>query len=155
MHFQGCLRVPMVINTPQRQGSRTASLAASMDLPHTILDLCGVGEFQGMQGASLVPLLDNVTASVRDDVLVEDDFPASALGGLLPIKTRTVVTETHRYTRDSNGFEMLYDLADDPGELTNLAARGRNDGSRADLLGTLTDALIRADDLTRTEPVTP
>lgn len=155
MHFQGCLRVPMVINTPERQGSRTTSLAASMDLPHTILDLCGVGEFQGMQGASLVPVLDDSAASVRDDVLVEDDFPASALGGLLPIKTRTVVTETHRYTRDSNGFEMLYDLADDPGELTNLAARGRNHGARTDLLGILTDALIRADDLTRTEPVTP
>jgi len=155
MHFQGCLRVPMVINVPGREGSRTMSLAASMDLPHTVLDLCRVEEFQGMQGASLVPLLDDPTASVRNDVLVEDDFPASALGGLLPVKTRTLVTDTHRYTRDSNGFEMLYDLIDDPSELANLAVRGRDDTARTDALDMLIDALIRADDLTRTEPVTP
>ena len=124
-----------------------------MDLPHTILDLCGVAEFQGMQGLSLVPLLDDPSAALRDDVLVEDDFPASALGGLLPLKTRTVVTETHRYTRDSNGFEMLYDLDDDPGELVNLAARDR--AARSSMVDTMVDALVRADDLTRTEPVTP
>jgi arylsulfatase A-like enzyme len=153
MHFQGCLRVPMVVNTPGRSGTRTRSLAASMDLPHTILDLCGVAEFQGMQGTSLVPLLDNPSGTLRADVLVEDDFPASALGGLLPLKTRTVVTDTHRYTRDSNGFEMLYDLDGDPGELVNLAARDR--AARSSMVDTMVDALVRADDLTRTEPVTP
>ncbi len=153
MHFQGCLRVPMVVNAPGRSGARTASLAASMDLPHTVLDLCGVAEFQGMQGTSLVPLLDDPSVTLRDDVLVEDDFPASALGGLLPLKTRTVVTETHRYTRDSNGFEMLYDLDDDRGELVNLA--GRDLPGRATMVDVMVDALLRADDHTRTEPVTP
>jgi hypothetical protein len=108
-----------------------------------------------MQGASLVPVLDDPGASVRDDVLVEDDFPASAVGGLLPLKTRTVVTATHRYTRDSNGFEMLYDLDADPDELVNLAAGGRAPDVRTAMTDVMVDALLRADDLTRTEPVSP
>lgn len=155
MHFQGCLRVPLVINTPGRNGARTTSLAASIDLPHTILDLCGVEEYQGMQGVSLVPVLDDSTLTVRETVLVEDDFPASALGGPIPLKTRTVVTETHRYTRDSNGFEMLYDLDADPDEMTNLAASQRDPAARHSLTDVMVDALLRADDLTRTEPVSP
>jgi len=55
MHFQGCLRVPLVIRTPDGSPARTDSLAASIDLPHTVLDLCGVAEFHGMQGMSLTP----------------------------------------------------------------------------------------------------
>ena len=63
MHFQGCLRVPLIIRTPGRSGSRTSSLAASIDLPHTLLDLCGVAEYQGMQGTSLVAVLDDPSAT--------------------------------------------------------------------------------------------
>jgi arylsulfatase A-like enzyme len=151
MHFQGCLRVPLIIKTPGRSGSRTSSLAASIDLPHTLLELCGVAEYQGMQGTSLVPVLDDPSATVRDAVLVEDDFPAAEVGGPFPIKTRSAVTSTHRYTRDSDGFEMLYDLVHDPDELTNLATGDRT--ARLAALDTMFDLMLRADDVTRMEPV--
>lgn len=153
MHFQGCLRVPMVVNVPGRSGQRTTSLASSIDLPHTILGLCGVPEFQGMQGVDLTPVLDDPAATVRDRVLVEDDFPAAAVRAGLPLKTRTVVTDDHRYTRDSNGHEMLFDLAGDPDELTNLAVGDRDPSAKTEMLGALADAMLIADDLTRTEPV--
>jgi arylsulfatase A-like enzyme len=153
MHFQGCLRAPMVINTPGRGGQRTSSLAASIDLPHTILDLCGVPEYQGMQGHSLVPVLDEPAATVRDHVLVEDDFPGAEVRRGLPLKTRTVLTSEHRYTRDVNGHEMLYDLGTDPDEMTNLAVRDRDSSARTEMLGVLADAMLIADDLTRTDPV--
>jgi arylsulfatase A-like enzyme len=155
MHFQGCLRVPMVVNAPGRDGRRTTSLAASIDLPHTVLDLCGVDEFQGMQGNSLVPALDDPAVSVREHVLVEDDFPQSAVRDSLPLKTRTVVTERRRYSRDSNGFEMLYDLDADPDELTNLAVGQRDAPAHTEMLGVFADAMLAADDLTRTSPVSP
>jgi arylsulfatase A-like enzyme len=153
MHFQGCLRVPMVVNTPGGASQRSSSLVSSIDLPHTILDLCGVPEFQGMQGVSLKPALDDPAATVRDHVLVEDDFPPSAVRPGLPLKTRTVLTARHRYTRDSNGHEMLFDLDEDPDELTNLAAADRSPSARAEMLGALADAMLIADDLTRTDPV--
>ncbi|CAB4691915.1 unannotated protein [freshwater metagenome] len=153
MHFQGCLKVPLVVNVPGRAGHRTNSLAASIDLPHTVLDLCGVPEFHGMQGVSLVPLLDDAYASVRDHVLVEDDFPIAEVLPLLPLKIRTVVTETHRYSRDSGGHESLYDLVADPNELVNLAVDGRDVGARNQMVSTMVDAMMTADDLTRTGPV--
>ena len=154
MHFQGCVRVPVVINAPGRDGQRTTSLAASIDLPHTVLDLCRLDEYQGMQGASLVPLLDDPGATVRDSVLIEDDFPGAEVRPGPPVKTRTIVTHGHRYSRDSAGQEVLYDLMNDPDEYTNIAVHDRDPAARAELTGVLVDAMSTADDLTRTEPVT-
>ena len=64
---------------------------------------------------------------------------------------RTVVTNTHRYTRDSDGFETLYDLDADPGELTNLAVRQRDLAARATAIEALVEEMTRADDITRPE----
>lgn len=153
MHFQGCLRVPLIIKAPGGTAARTSSLAASIDLPHTVLDLCGIADYQGMQGVSLVPLVDDPKATVRDAVLVEDDFPTAEVGAPFPLKTRSTVTATHRYTRDSNGFEMLYDLEHDPDELTNLAEGDRDPRARAAALDAMFDQMLRADDITRMEPV--
>jgi arylsulfatase A-like enzyme len=153
MHFQGCLRVPLIINAPGRHSARTSSLAASIDLPHTLLDLCGVAEYQGMQGTSLVPILDDPSAHVRDAVLIEDDFPAAETGAPLPLKTRTTVTATHRYSRDSNGHEALYDLEHDPDELINLAVADRDPAARVVALVALCEQMLHADDVTRMEPV--
>ena len=110
-----------------------------------------LGRTVEFQGYSLVPLLDDPTASVRSSVLVEDDFPAAEVQRALPHKTRTVITETHRYTRDSNGYEALYDLVEDPHEIVNLAVDGRAPIERAEQIERLADALIHADDMTRYE----
>lgn len=155
MHFQGCLRIPLVVSAPGRRPARSASLASSIDLPHTLLELCGIAEYQGMQGVSLVPVLDDAAATVRDAVLVEEDFPNSETGAPFPIKTRTTVTTDLRYSRDSDGFEMLYDLGDDPDELINLAHGDRDPAARAAALDALFEQMLRADDITRTEPVSP
>jgi arylsulfatase A-like enzyme len=153
MHFEGCIRTPLVIVDPRRPGGRTSSLAASADVPSTLLDLCGVEPFHGMQGTSLAPVLDDPSATVRDAVLIEDDFPLNPIVATFPLRTRTVVTDTFRYTRDSDGFEMLYDLDVDPDELTNLAVDRRDPGARVTALVALVDEMTRADDLTRLEPV--
>lgn len=155
MHFQGCVKIPLVVSAPGHASQRTDSLAASIDLPHTVLDLCGVPEFHGMQGISLVPLLNDATTSVRSHVFIEDDFPIAEVLPLLPLKIRTVVTDTHRYTRDSNGHESLYDLVADPEELVNLAVHERAPSARNQIVSTLVDAMMTADDLTRTGPVSP
>jgi hypothetical protein len=106
-----------------------------------------------MQGHSLTPILDDPAATVRDAVLIEDDFPPRAVGPGLPLKTRTVIEERCRYTRDSNGEEQLYDLASDPDELTDLTVDDRDPVRRADMILRLTDLLIEADDLCRPGPV--
>ena len=120
MHFQGCLRVPLTIHVPGNEPGRTDSLASSLDLAQTILDLCEVDAYQGVQGHSLRPVLEDPTTSVRETVLIEDDFPPVEGGQLMPLKARTVISDLGRYTRYSNRFEQLFDLAVDPDELVDL-----------------------------------
>ncbi len=153
MHYEGCVRVPLVVNVPGGGGRRTTSLAASIDLPHTVLELCGVPQYQSMQGASLASVLADPTATVRDHILVEEDFPASVFRGGPPVKTRTVITEDHRLTRDSNGHCQVFDLGNDPDEVIDLNHDNRDTATRDRLFGVLVDAMMGADDLTRMEPV--
>ena len=153
MHYQGCVRVPMVVHAPGRRPARTTSMVSSIDLAQTLLDLCGLAPYQGMQGHSLVPILDDPAAVVRDHVLIEDDFPIAQVARGLPLKTRTIISEQGRYTRDCHAQEQLFDLADDPDELTDLTEHDRDPDRRADMILQLTDALIAADDLCRVEPV--
>ena len=154
MHFQGCLRVPLAIHVPGNEPGRTDSLASSLDLAQTVLDLCEAGAYQGVQGHSLRPVLDDPTASVRNTVLIEDDFPpVEGRGQLMPLKTRTVISDLGRYTRYSNGFEQLFDLAVDPDELIDLTEHDRDPDRRAQAITQLADALIGADDICRPEPV--
>jgi arylsulfatase A-like enzyme len=85
MHYTGTLRVPMVIVDPQRTAGRTNSLSGSIDLSSTLLKLAGLAEFDGMQGTSLVPVLD-------------DDLPtATAARAPIPAKTRTIVADRGRW----------------------------------------------------------
>ena len=121
MHYRPALRVPLLVHDPARPGSqRCSSLVGSIDLAQTILDLTGTTPFEGMQGHSLRPLLDDPAASVRELLVVEEDepFDLAMTGG--PLRMRTLLTGDARLSiyRGTNHGE-LFDLTDDPDELTN------------------------------------
>ncbi|MEM7078987.1 MAG: sulfatase-like hydrolase/transferase [Pseudomonadota bacterium] len=151
MHYRGTLQVPLVIRTPGQQSSRTRSLASSIDLAPTLMALCGVAEFDGLQGHDLTPLLQDPDAQVRDHVLIEDDI-ADITAKLTPIpgKTRTLITPHYRYTRNSKGEEQLFDLLADPDEMHDL--KQVDNAQRLALVERLADALIAADDAARGAP---
>ncbi|WP_051063121.1 sulfatase family protein [Ilumatobacter nonamiensis] len=141
LHYQGTVRAPLLIARPGSEGATSESLAASIDISETILELCGLDQFIGMQGHSLVPILDDPAVSVRDAVLIEDDMPSpfdQVLG--VPEKMRTLVTADGRYTRDSNGFEELYVFGDDPDEVENRAPH--DEPRRSEMLGRLVDQMM-------------
>ena len=121
MHYEGCIRVPLVIAAPGRAAGVSRSLASTLDLPQTLLELAGVPAYHGMQGASLVPVLADPGARVRDHVLVEEDQMFDMAGVGQPLRMRTLVTEDARLTL-YQGAERgeLFDLARDPRELVNL-----------------------------------
>ena len=151
MHYRGTLQVPMAIAVPGKRAQRTTRLSSSIDLGPTLLDLCDVPAFDGIQGVALTPTLDDGAHGVRDWVLIEDDV-AAITAKLTPIpgKTRTLVTEQARYTRNSKGEEQLFDLLDDPDEMSDIKNRAKD--LRAVMVESLTDALIAADDVARGAP---
>ncbi len=152
MHYRGTLAVPMVIVDPRREPGRTRSLAGSIDLGPTLMELADVAPFEGMSGRSLAAVLDDASAAVRDHVLIEDDFPGALVSkARLPAKTRSLVSADMRLTRHSSGEEQLFDTAGDPHEMSPL---GRSDPARrADMLERLAEAMMEADDLARGMPM--
>ncbi len=156
MPYRGTTSVPLVIVDPSRSAARTASLAGSIDLGPTLLDLVGLPGYEGIQGRSLVPLLDDPAAAVRDALLIEDDLPSGiAARSPIPAKSRTVVTtdnggRTAKYTRFSSGEDLLFDLTADPLERHD---RSTDDAVlRAQMIERLTDTLIASADDARGTP---
>ncbi len=152
MPYRGTLQVPLLIVDPERTPGRTSSLAGSIDLGATLLEIAGLDDYDGMQGRSLVPVLDDQRVTVRDHILIEDDLPSAlAARGPIPAKSRTLVTAQHKYTRFSSGQDLMFDLLADPLELRDLSPA--DTGERRHLIEHLTDALIAADDDARGTPV--
>ncbi len=148
--FEGTTRVPLVIARPGAGSDRTASLASSLDIGSTILDLVGVESYDGVQGVSLVPLLDDVEAEVRDHVLIEEDVPDYGLwSNVVPEHSRTLVTADARMTRYSTGEGELYDLNADPGERSNVFDEAGEVDLRHHMTDHLVDALVTASDYAR------
>lgn len=88
LHCKACTRVPLVIAHPEFAPARTTHLASTVDLVPTLLDLAGAPPYHGIQGQTLVPMLGDPSAKVRDRVLIEEDEPenwAQSVHGLVSV----------------------------------------------------------------------
>lgn len=117
--FERSARVPLIIVAPgaKANGRATQSLAELVDLYPTLADLCGVTAPDYLAGKSLRPILDDVTASVKDAAFSQ----IRTRGG--NVEGYTVRTDRWRYLEWNAGHDgaQLFDLVNDPGETTNLA----------------------------------
>jgi arylsulfatase A-like enzyme len=120
LHYEGCTRVPLTVSIPGREGADRHALVSSLDLAPTILELAGCALHRGMQGRSLMPLLDSPDVRLRDALLIEEDEPWDLLGVGRPLRMRTLLDERFRLTL-YEGLETheLYDRRDDPNETRN------------------------------------
>jgi arylsulfatase A-like enzyme len=140
-HFQGLIRVPMLIKVPgQTTGSVTTALASTVDLAQTILHLAELEPYHGIQGHTLVPLLHDANATVHEHLLIEDDGQRPLKGTDRLIRLRTLLTPEWRLTYyDGFAFGELYNMADDPLEHHNLWSAPAAQATRA----ALSDILLR------------
>jgi arylsulfatase A-like enzyme len=150
MHYEGALRVPLVIADPRLNGTRvpaTDAMAATIDLASTFLELGEAAPYEGMQGFSLVPLTNDPTASVRDEVLVEEDEPFDLAGLGVPLRMRTLITKDARVSiyRGSEHGE-LFDFAEDPDEMRNVFGDAGARAFRGEMTERLARSLMEHDD---------
>ena len=148
-HFQGLIRVPLLIQVPGlATGAVTHALASTIDLPQTILELAGLEPSPRMQGRSLVPLLADPTTAVRDHILIEDDGPRPLLEGSNRLRRlRTLVTPEWRLTYyDGFPFGEFYNLTEDPLEYRNQWHAPEVQGMRAALSELLLRSIIDQQD---------
>jgi len=150
MHYRGTLQVPLVISAPACAPGRSSALASSVDLGPTLMDLCSIDAYDGVQGVSQAPVVADASARVRDSVLIEDDI-SMVTANLTPIpaRTRTLLMDGYRYTRNSNAEEQLFNLVEDPDEMNDRKAQGP---ARIRMLEALAQAMMLADDSSRGAP---
>jgi choline-sulfatase len=129
--YQSTLRVPLILSWPGHlpAGRRVPALARGIDLAATLLDLAGQPPLAGMQGTSLVPLV-NGRGAAPASAYGETYFPLFYMGWA-PLRS----IQDDRWKFIAAPVPELYDLTTDPLELTNLA--GREPARAAALRGAL------------------
>jgi arylsulfatase A-like enzyme len=110
-------RVPLIVHAPGAAPARIEKNRSQIDLAPTIADLAGVHEKPpSFVGRSLAPeIFDAKKADDRDPVVL--DLPEDSHNS----QTRAIVRGTMKLIVYGKSRSELYDLASDPGELTDLS----------------------------------
>ena len=104
------LRVPLIMVVPGKKPGRSSSFVELVDIYPTLSDLAGLDVPEGVEGTSLVPILDDHKAVVK--------------AGALSSRAKTGVswrTPGWHYIRYVNGDEELYDMTKDSKQFHNKA----------------------------------
>jgi uncharacterized sulfatase len=126
--FEESTRVPLIIVAPRmgQKGLATRELVELLDVYPTLADLAGFSRPAGLQGSSLVPLIENPRARGRDAA-----FSFRVCGP--PRLGRSVRTDRYRFTEWPDGSRELYDLEADAGEATDVARDPRQAATLQDM----------------------
>lgn len=116
--FDTGTRVPLIIHAPGMKGNGTASarVVEALDIFPTLSALCGLPAQAGLEGDSLVSLLENPAATWDKPALSVTKLNGDLLG-------KTIRTDRWRYAEwgaDGKEGAMLIDEQNDPGELKNV-----------------------------------
>ncbi len=122
-HYEGVIRVPLIVRSPGISPVRRDLLASSADIAPTLLELAQAPALPRAQGRSLVPAMHGDVRDWRTAVLVEEDQPYGIDGLPAPVRLRTVVTDALRLTEIAGQpTPQLFDLTTDRREAHNVAA---------------------------------
>ncbi|MEY2881231.1 MAG: Choline-sulfatase [Verrucomicrobiota bacterium] len=121
--YEESIRLPLLLRYPPlvKAGAAPTAMSLTTDLAPTILELARAPALPGIDGRSLVSLFTRTPADWRSAFLIEYTtdivFPR-----MLKMGYDAVRTERHKFIRyrELPGMEELYDLQQDPFELTNL-----------------------------------
>ena len=124
IHYESLIRVPFLWkDTADRAApmGATSTLSGTLDIARTVLDRARIAPYNGIQGKSLMPLIDGAPDDPDADMVIEDDQQRTILGFSEPPRARTLVTGGWRMTLYQGvDWGELYDLENDPSELVNL-----------------------------------
>lgn len=123
--YEECVKVDLWVRLPEKISRVETNLVGNIDLAPTILDVAGVAPpatVNGfpLDGRSLIPLIKDPSIPWRKEILLE------SLGHEPEVNFRAVRTARFKYGEYENGDKEMYDLVNDPFELTNLCPASSN-----------------------------
>lgn len=149
LHYPALTRVPFIWRdgaAAPATGSSKA-LTQTIDIAATVLDRAGLQPANGMQGASLLPLVSGEATAVREQLLIEEESQRSDFGMDRRVRMRTLRDHGHRITiYDGQPWGELVNLRDDPLELRNLWDDAASLSLRRELMERLARTMLSAAD---------
>ncbi|WP_394706752.1 sulfatase [uncultured Draconibacterium sp.] len=126
-NFEQATRIPIVFVAPgvTKAGTSTEQLAETVDIYTTLADLAGLDKPNGPQpidGASLVPVLKDSNARVKDHIY-HSFIKMGYLGEAIRTEQYRMVRWTNIKDATKEVLYELYDYENDPNETQNLAAK--------------------------------
>lgn len=126
--YEECIQIPLVVTYPRLNNvpRNENKFALNIDLASTFLEFANIPNPGGLDGVSLVPLLENPQVKWRDHVFIEHykdgeaDDP-SGLSAYIPTYW-AIRTDEWKYIEYIHGERELYDMINDRYELDNLAS---------------------------------
>ena len=122
--YEAATRVPLIFSGPFEQfgGVQRSEVVSLIDVMPTILGMTGLEIPPAVQGESLIPLFRaGATAGSEERFVYSETFYARYHYGW----SELTAIRGERYKLIMSPDPELYDLAEDPGETTNLVARER------------------------------
>lgn len=139
--YECCIKVPLIISWPGHiKAARYNQIVELMDIPETLLELCGMERYEGMQGLSLVPLMDGKVDKLHKNAYA--DYMNAMPWHREPIASASMVrTEEWKLvvSHAGNGEGELYNLKNDPQEQHNLFYDSAYSDVKLDLYAQLLD----------------
>jgi len=137
--YDHSVRVPLVISAPGLpRGKRSDSLCYLLDLFPTICDLTGLPIPSTVEGRSLLPLLANPKAKLRDSVFLAYRHVQRGV--------RTDRWKLILYNAGGHQTTQLFDLRNDPWEMKNLASHPAQAGRLRELTALLKEWMKKTGD---------
>jgi len=121
--YEEITNIPFIVRWPGQapQGAVSRQLVSHIDVVPTILDAMGLRRPASLEGRSLLPMVRRPDTPVNETVFMEFgryEIDHDGFGGFQPI--RCAFNGRHKLVINLLDRDELYDLQEDPYEMTNL-----------------------------------
>ena len=133
--YEESIRIPLIIRYPGmiEAGSINSNIILNIDIAPTLIELAGAKVPEDMQGESIVPLLMDENPEWRESFLYEYFQESYAPGFVSATGVRNKRYKYIEYPDQTDDINELYDLENDPGEMTNLIDSPDHQALRSEL----------------------
>lgn len=141
MAYEEIYRIPLIVKVPgnRHAGQTRQALVSLQDLAPTFCEVAGL-QMKDVDALSLLPVIERGDQAGRACLLAEDH------GHRVPFGQRILWAGRYKYVWNLSDTDELYDLEEDPAELTNRIADPSMESTRRDLRSMLRHEVNRNGD---------